>query len=85
MPQDDRDAAWRSPDLPQRFAAGLGTHLTRGGAAFVLLSSFGAACALFEEELRARGFRLEAVARRRYVNETVTLLRATQSAAPENA
>ena len=76
-PKDARDAAWRSSDLPQRFAAGLAAHLTPSGAALVLLSSFGDACPRYEAELRARGFRLELFARRRYVNETVTILRAT--------
>jgi release factor glutamine methyltransferase len=76
-PKDARDAAWRSSDLPQRFAAGLAAHLQRGGAALVLLSSFGDACPRYEAELRAAGFKLELFARRRYVNETVTILRAT--------
>jgi release factor glutamine methyltransferase len=79
-PKDARDAAWRSGDLPQRFAAQLAVHLKPGGAALVLLSSFGDACPRFETELAARGFRLEVFARRRYVNETVTLLRATPAA-----
>ncbi len=57
-PKDHRDAAWRSVDGARRFAVGLGEHLAPGGAAFVLLSSFGDACALFETELRANGFRL---------------------------
>ena len=47
------DAAWRSEDTARRFAAGLGDHLVPGGAALVLLSSFGDACPLFESELRA--------------------------------
>ena len=76
-PKDARDAAWRSSDLPRRFAAGLAARLKPRGAALVLLSSFGDACPRFEAELRARGFRLELFARRRYVNETVTILRAT--------
>lgn len=83
IPKDHRDAAWRSSDVAQRFAAGLGDHLTPGGAALVLLSSFGDACALFESELRSNGFRLEVFARRRYVNETVTILRATPLSTPE--
>ena len=78
-PKDARDAAWRSSDVPQRFAAGLAAHLKPRGSALVLLSSFGDACPRYEAELRARGFRLEVVARRRYVNETVTLVRATPS------
>jgi release factor glutamine methyltransferase len=77
VPEDDRDAAWRSNDVAQRFAAGLGDHLTASGVALVLLSSFGDACALFESELRANGFHLDVFARRRYINETVTILRAT--------
>lgn len=76
-PKNARDAAWRSSDLPQRFAAGLADHLKPSGAALVLLSSFGDACPRYEAELRGRGFRLEVIARRRYINETVTLVRAT--------
>jgi HemK-related putative methylase len=81
-PKDASEAAWRSSDAPQRFAAGLAAHLKPGGAALVLLSSFGDACPRYEAELRARGFRLEVFARRRYVNETVSILRATPAAAP---
>jgi release factor glutamine methyltransferase len=77
-PKDHRDAAWRSVDGAHRFAAGLGEHLAPGGAALVLLSSFGDACALYEAELRASGFRLEVFARHRFVNETLTIVRATR-------
>lgn len=76
VPKDDRDAAWRSSDTAQRFAAGLGDHLAPGGSALILLSSFGDACALFESELCAKGFRLELFARRRFINETLTIVRA---------
>jgi release factor glutamine methyltransferase len=82
-PKDDRDATWRSSDAARRFAAGLGDHLEPSGAALVLLSSFGDACALFESELRSNGFRLEAFARRRFINETLTILRATRGAATD--
>ena len=82
QPTDARDAAWRSSDLPQRFAAELARHLKPDGAALVLLSSFGDACPRYEAELRARGFRLEAIARRRYINETVTLVRAVPAEQP---
>ena len=75
-PNDDRDAAWRSNDAAQRFAAGLAEHLEPSGAALVLLSSFGDGCALFESELRANGFQLTVFARRRFINETLTILRA---------
>ena len=77
-PKDHRDAAWRSDDAARRFAAGLGEHLAPGGAALVLLSSFGDACALYEADLRANGFRLELFARRRFINETLTIVRATR-------
>jgi HemK-related putative methylase len=82
VPKNHRDAAWRSSDAARRFAAGLDEHLNPGGAALLLLSSFGNACALFESELRSRGFRLEVFARRRYINETVTVLRATRRSPP---
>jgi HemK-related putative methylase len=77
-PKDHRDAAWRSVDAARRFALGLEEHLTPRGEALVLLSSFGDACATFETELRANGFALEVFARRRYVNETVTIVRAAR-------
>jgi len=80
VPKDDRDAAWRSDRVAQRFAAGLGDHLEPGGVALVLLSSFGDACALFESELRANGFDLAVFARRHFINETLTILRASRSA-----
>lgn len=83
-PKDARDAAWRSSDLPQRFAAGLAARLKPRGTALVLLSSFGDACPRYEAELRAHGFRLELFARRRYVNETVTILRATPPTSSSN-
>jgi HemK-related putative methylase len=74
-PRDERDAAWRSNDVAMRFAAGLGAHLAPGGAALLLLSSFGNACESFIEELRSRDFSIVVFARRRYVNETVTVFR----------
>jgi release factor glutamine methyltransferase len=73
-PRDARDAAWRSQDGPRRFAAGLAAHLTPRGQALLLLSSFGDASARFEAELRAAGFALAIHARRRYFNETLTVL-----------
>ncbi|MGH8324134.1 MAG: methyltransferase, partial [Steroidobacteraceae bacterium] len=53
-PQDDRDRAWRSNDVAERFAAGLEAHLKPGGFALVLLSTFGDA-PVFLEEFRKRG------------------------------
>jgi release factor glutamine methyltransferase len=77
VPKDDRDAAWRSNDIAERFAAGLAAHLKTGGVAFLLLSTFGPACARFETELRKQGFRLDVAARKRFINETVTLVGVT--------
>jgi release factor glutamine methyltransferase len=83
VPKDDRDAAWRSGDAAERFATGLADHLKPGGAALLLLSSFGDACVLFESELRIRGFRLDVFARRKFINETITILRATPDGTSE--
>jgi HemK-related putative methylase len=77
-PQDDRDRAWRSPDVAERFAAGLGDHLKPGGSAFVLLSSFGDAYC-FLEEFSARGFDISVLAERRFVNEKLAIFRLTPS------
>jgi release factor glutamine methyltransferase len=77
-PRDERDAAWRSQDAAVRFAAGLDAHLAPGGFALLLLSTFGDACESFIDELRSRGFVLGVDARRRYINETVTLLRVSR-------
>jgi release factor glutamine methyltransferase len=77
VPEDDRDAAWRSHDIAERFAAGLAAHLKIGGVALLLLSTFGPACARIESDLSSRGFRLDVVARKRFINETVTLVGVT--------
>jgi HemK-related putative methylase len=75
-PRDDRDRAWRSSDVAERFAAGLGDHLKPGGFALVLLSSFGDA-PLFLEEFRRRGFAVSVLARRRFINETLAIFKLT--------
>jgi HemK-related putative methylase len=77
-PQDDRDRAWRSNDVAQRFAAGLGAHLKSGGFALVLLSTFGDG-RVFLEEFRKQNFEISVVAERRFVNETLTLFRLVPS------
>jgi HemK-related putative methylase len=74
-PRDAREAAWRSADLPLRFARELDTHLAPGGEALLLLSSWGDACPRFERELRRQGFRMSVFAVHRHINEIVTLLR----------
>jgi len=73
-PVSDRDRAWRSTDVAERFAAGLSSHLKPGGTALVVLSTFGNA-QLFLEELRARAFAISVLARRRYLNERLAIFR----------
>jgi len=73
-PRDDRDRAWRSSDVAERFAAGLGDHLKPGGAALVLLSTFGDAPG-FLEEFRKQGFAISVLAERRFVNERLVVFR----------
>ena len=73
-PRDDRDRAWRSTDVAERFAAGLGAHLKPGGFALVLLSSFGDA-PVFLEEFRKRELAVHVLAQRRFVNETLAIFR----------
>jgi HemK-related putative methylase len=73
-PRDDRDRAWRSSDIAERFAAGLGARLRPGGSALVLLSTFGDG-RFFLEEFAKRGLRISVLAERRFVNERLTVFR----------
>jgi release factor glutamine methyltransferase len=73
-PRDDRDRAWRSNDVAQRFAAGLGAKLSPGGCALVLLSTFGDG-RVFLEEFRRHDFEISVLAERRFVNERLTIFR----------
>jgi HemK-related putative methylase len=73
-PRDDRDRAWRSSDVAERFTAGLGAHLKAGGSALVLLSTFGDGL-VFLKEFRAHGYGISVLAKRRFVNERLTLFR----------
>jgi HemK-related putative methylase len=74
VPKDSRDGAWRSSDVAERFAAGLRDHLKPGGAALVLLSTFGDG-GIFLKEFHNQGFRIDVFAERRFVNERLTLFR----------
>lgn len=78
-PRDQRDQAWRSSDVAERFAAGLGAHLKPGGAALVLLSTFGD-CGAFLREFHNHGFEIAVHAERRFVNERLTLFRVVPAA-----
>jgi HemK-related putative methylase len=73
-PRDDRDRAWRSNDVAERFAAGLGAHLKPAGSALVLLSTFGDGY-VFLEEFRKQNFEISVLAERRFVNERLTIFR----------
>jgi len=73
-PRDDRDRAWRSSDVAERFAAELGAHLRPGGSALVLLSNFGDG-RVFLEEFRKHRFAISVLAERRFVNERLTIFR----------
>jgi HemK-related putative methylase len=73
-PNDDRDRAWRSSDIAERFAAGLADALKPAGFALVLLSTFGDA-KHFLEQFYGAGLRVSMLAERRFVNETLTIFK----------
>src|SRR5215469_2503499 len=73
-PLSDRDRAWRSVDVAERFAAGLSDHLKPGGAALVVLSTFGNA-RVFLEQARERGCLISVIAQRRFVNERLAVFK----------
>jgi release factor glutamine methyltransferase len=77
-PRDDRDRAWRSTDVAERFAADLSAHLKPGGSALVLLSTFGEGL-VFLEEFSKRQFEISVLAERRFVNERLTIFRLVPS------
>jgi release factor glutamine methyltransferase len=73
-PRNDRERAWRSNGVAERFAEGLDPHLKRDGAALLLLSTY-ADASIFLEPLRRRGHRISVFAEGRYVGERLTLYR----------
>jgi release factor glutamine methyltransferase len=73
-PRDDRDRAWRSNDIAERFATGVRAHLKPRGAALVLLSSFGGA-GPFLEEFRRQQFAIATVAERGFLTERLAIFR----------
>ena len=64
-PRDDRDRAWRSSDVAERFAAGLRAQLNPSGFALVLLSTFGDGN-FFLGEFRRQGLEISVEAERRF-------------------
>lgn len=73
-PNDDRDRAWRSSDVAERFSSGLSNVLKPSGFALVLLSTFGDA-EHFLEQFYGAGLRISVLAERRFVNETLTIFK----------
>lgn len=73
-PRNDRDRAWRSIGVAERFAGDLEQHLKPAGFALLLLSSY-ADPSIFLAPLRRRGHRLSVFAEGRFVGERVTLYR----------
>lgn len=71
-PRSDRDRAWRSLDVAERFAVELSGHLKPGGMALVVLSTFGDA-QLFLEQMGNCGFGISVLAKRRFVNERLAV------------
>jgi release factor glutamine methyltransferase len=82
-PRDDRDRAWRSSDVAERFAANLADHLKPGGSALVLLSTFGDGL-VFLHEFRKHNFGISVLAERRFVNERLTIFRLASAELPGN-
>lgn len=77
-PDDDRDRAWRSNDIAERFSAGLSIALKPAGFALVLLSTFGEG-KHFLEQFYGAGLRISVLAERRFVNETLTIFKLQRS------
>jgi len=80
-PADDRDRAWRSSDVAERFAGGLREHLRPRGSALVLLSTFGDG-GHFLQAFREQGLHVSVSAERRFVNERLTVFRVVPLESP---
>jgi HemK-related putative methylase len=77
QPRSEADVAWRSPDVIERFAAGLPLVLLPKGRALIVFSSDGDESGLIEA-LRQNGFTTMPVVRRNFHNEVVTVYAATR-------
>ncbi len=73
-PRDPLDAAWRSTDVVERFAAGLHRHLTSTGEALVVLSTDGDRAG-FLETFRYHQLRPEVVVEHDLINEVLSIYR----------
>ena len=74
VPRNALDYAWRSPDVPERFASELQSHLTDNACALLVLSSDGDVGA-FLNAFDAHGLAHEVVARKDFINEVMTVHR----------
>jgi HemK-related putative methylase len=79
-PLDARDAAWRSEDFVERFAAGLDGVLAPDGRALVVFSDHGDERGLVDA-VTGEGFAVEPERRRDYRTEIVTVYRVTRAGA----
>jgi len=70
VPRNGLDHAWRSTDVPERFAAALASHLAPGGHALVVLSSDGEYQG-FLDSVERTGLSNEIVATRDFTNEVM--------------
>ena len=73
-PRDHLDHAWRSPDMPERFASQLRAHLTEQGYGLVVLSTDGDPQA-FLEQFERNQLTYGVVAQRDFLNEVMTVYR----------
>jgi release factor glutamine methyltransferase len=73
-PASALDHAWRSNDVAERFADGLGRHLNSGGHALILLSTY-SDMTRFVAALDKQNLSLAVVAERSYYNERLVIVR----------
>lgn len=73
-PRTEFERALWANDVIERFAAGLGQHLSADGAALVLLSSIADENSHLQS-FTSRGFAVEVIARRHLIAETLTVYR----------
>jgi release factor glutamine methyltransferase len=78
-PADGLDHAWRSLDVPERFAANLSKHLAPAGYALVVLSTDGVS-AQFLRAFEHNAMNHQVVAQRDFVNEVMTVYRVAPAA-----
>lgn len=73
MPKTERDRAWRSPDVIERFAAGLPRALAPSGTALIIFSANGDLDGLLQE-IQVNRLAVQCIARQDYGNEIMVAL-----------